>query len=329
MPVSVLTLNTWVEPQAHEERTEDLVAYIKQSSPDVVMLQECFTATRKHILRAELKADYHVFFSGQSWPYTPAEGYLLTALFAVLSALAWAAGGPASWAATPLACLSILLFPRTLAMIAKVLGWVLVCGSSYSVDGDIPLTDWTAQAVLVRRGAFPSAELVIAKPFRDKAYPPPRSIGAFLAYYILQTPLLCPGFLVVRCGEIVFASVHAGLGYVNPLRKRQLEELHEHVGDYSEVFVAGDFNAPPEQPEMRSFCSIGYRDAVSEFAGRSWDTWDNSNPMVRHDPDEPDAQIDYIFYKGSAHTLEHVERVFDGTKTKLVSDHYGLEARFA
>ena len=67
-------------------------------------------------------------------------------------------------------------------------------------------------------------------------------------------------------------------------------------------------------------------------------TWDSAlNSNTKSDPGEPDARLDYVFVRRSAGAtpasssdleinVESVRRVFDGTETPIVSDHFGVLA---
>ena len=119
----------------------------------------------------------------------------------------------------------------------------------------------------------------------------------------------------------------------------------EYVGGISEasntsaepfIIIAGDFNSPPESPEVRFMRSSGFTDTCEPSEKTrsrlvepqiSFRTWDRElNPYTESDMDEPDNRLDYVFVAGSGISCVKTERVFDGIKMPIVSDHFGVLA---
>lgn len=125
------------------------------------------------------------------------------------------------------------------------------------------------------------------------------------------------------------------------IREKQVEELLNFIDentDRHEILVTGDFNAPPETPELELMRTQGsFRDVYAllhEGQGSQRYTWDNENPYAR-EPRVlmPDRRIDYIFSRNSSTLLSHlssVEIVFTEPAGGGIyaSDHYGVLAAF-
>lgn len=123
------------------------------------------------------------------------------------------------------------------------------------------------------------------------------------------------------------------------VREKQVGELISFVGKKSEgaeVFICGDFNAPPSALEIQKMSAKGnFIDAYGiTYPGAEGFTWNNENPYVRNCTHPmPDRRIDYIFYqsKGAAvGALKEVKIVMNKPAYTGIwpSDHFGLSASF-
>lgn len=120
-----------------------------------------------------------------------------------------------------------------------------------------------------------------------------------------------------------------------PTREKQVGELAAFIqkkAGGNAIFVMGDFNAPPETPEIRKMAAEGFTDLfAAKNPGVVGLTWDNKNPYAAGSSSKmPDRRIDYIFSKNAdLSRLKSVERIFmEPQDGYYASDHYGVLAEF-
>ena len=94
----------------------------------------------------------------------------------------------------------------------------------------------------------------------------------------------------------------------------------------------GDFNAPPDTPEINRVIREGrFLDTYASLhAGSTGYTWSYENRYVRECHDLlPERRIDYIFVRNFPENLSAVEIAFkQPLKDQWPSDHFGLLASF-
>jgi len=129
-------------------------------------------------------------------------------------------------------------------------------------------------------------------------------------------------------------------------RELQVEELIEFIAKEAsglEVVTTGDFNAPPETPEIRKMCRKGnFVDTYGkQYPDRDGFTWDHRNSFASGcHISLPDRRLDYIYFRkeessasskaGVLGPLESVSIVLKDPNPKgiFASDHFGLLASF-
>lgn len=120
-------------------------------------------------------------------------------------------------------------------------------------------------------------------------------------------------------------------GEVRKLQAGELLEFIRRRADKGIVFVAGDFNAPPQTPEIhRMMLESGFIDLFGvKNPGEPGLTWKNSNPFAAGSSVlMPDRRIDYIFMQGISITkVSSVQVVFtEPVNGIFASDHFGVLA---
>ena len=135
--------------------------------------------------------------------------------------------------------------------------------------------------------------------------------------------------------DLVFAVTH--LHHVPAdaaVRDRQVEALVRWLGDVparSPLIVAGDFNAPPEEPAVARMRAAGFRSAFAIATGADPAlTWPSGLQAPAMDTDGEPACLDYVWVRGEI-AVESAWLVFDepavGDPTLYPSDHVGIAAR--
>eukprot|EP01045_Picozoa_sp_COSAG04_P023160 COSAG04_NODE_2712_length_3696_cov_54.879344_2_plen_416_part_00 len=355
--VRILQQNCWTEDTDRGRRTEDLIQGILVLDPAIVCLQEVVTRDVKGALWKKLTERYHILSTDYTVPSFPPLAYLpcvLVTVVAVAVVLGW---GQSILGFTVLGWAAALLVLSPHGLFS--------CASFVITKRTTPSLDLMGQSVLVRRAAgghssagWASVRVVGVHPFSHKlrGYPAPTSFKKALFYWA-QHCFFRPGFIVVHateghggCQDAWILSAHLVVSKPktdrNPNRLPQVEHMHAILSQHMAatkscngsaagplVLVAGDFNAPGESPEVGFMGSAGFTDACAP--GASWTvepqisfrTWHrDSNPYTASDVDEPDNRLDYVFVAGKGARCVKAERVFDGGKLPLVSDHFGVLA---
>ncbi len=123
------------------------------------------------------------------------------------------------------------------------------------------------------------------------------------------------------------------------VREKQIDELMAFArakSEGGEVFICGDFNAPPSAPEIQKMILKG---ELTDAFGKTYPdidgfTWNNENPYVRNCAHPmPDRRIDYVFYRSKGLTfggLKEIKIVMNKPAYTGIwpSDHFGLLAQF-
>eukprot|EP00164_Ancoracysta_twista_P002283 GFYU01003024.1.p1 GENE.GFYU01003024.1~~GFYU01003024.1.p1 ORF type:complete len:400 (+),score=65.98 GFYU01003024.1:80-1279(+) len=209
-------------------------------------------------------------------------------------------------------------------------------------------------------GGFESKSLPF--PSSIRGYPLPTRLLALAAwaFYWVQHCVFRPGLLMVQCTDsndnrlsgITLCGVHLVISSpyttTNPVRLDQVSYMHRKIKEFKAVtdspangvvVVAGDFNARDTSPEIDAMATAGYEDAavaakLGVVPDKRFMTWDNTlNAYTRIDEGTPDDRLDYIFLKGGSDkdankvVITRTERVFDGIKMPIVSDHFGVLTR--
>lgn len=123
------------------------------------------------------------------------------------------------------------------------------------------------------------------------------------------------------------------------IREKQVDELLNYIDDKAgvgEAIVTGDFNAPPQNPEVRKMIVRGkFNDTYAvKHPKEAGLTWDNRNPYANGSSVlMPDRRIDYIFIRNQAKVLGKLaacDLIFTeaGAQGIYASDHYGVLASF-
>lgn len=141
-----------------------------------------------------------------------------------------------------------------------------------------------------------------------------------------------------RATTVTVVNCHLNLG-IDCLRNSQASEaasLGQRVAGESVtggsrssgVVILGDFNAPESDATVTDMGSVhGFTDAFTESGVGPRRTWCASNPLTHGTLREPDACIDYVFYRplrdGSL-LCRGAVRVF--ADAPFISDHFGIRA---
>ncbi len=152
--------------------------------------------------------------------------------------------------------------------------------------------------------------------------------------YALFAELHAPG------GALMFFNTHLSWKLdEGTVREKQIDEILNFIdrtAGHHDTVIVGDFNAPPQTPEIAKMSKIGlFTDAFSKVHPvEPGLTWDNRNPYAHGSSSlMPDRRIDYIWVRNAGNVLGQVHSVSlaftrpasDGV---FASDHFGVVAQF-
>ena len=354
--ISVLSLNSWTEHHELTERAEQMAHSLLSMDPMVACLQEVASPAVKQILHARLSHRFHVISSEHSEPQFPLLAYLpfvMTGLFA-LSISCWVdpsstqlefnKAGP--WTGWLLLTLPLLTCPPCLFFFAR-----LLLAGTLSVDL-MALTVLLRKPREAQEQGFRSVSRRVVQPFPDslRAYPLPSSGFGGCCFYWIQHCFFRPGFMIIHATttegrELTVCNSHLVISEPGTLRNHgrigQMEflkqSLAEHSANSSMVVVCGDFNAPPDSPEVQALRDMGLTDGFSQHEPgfNTWDSKLNLN-VPKGQLSEPNSRLDHVFTQGAngcTISLGQVTKTFDGVHTcggvamPIVSDHFGVLAQ--